>query len=61
MSLPHHLRSHKEATKDEQNRVFFNIDKAEEGGLKGMEINCVLSIEGEAVHVSHRVVFSCSV
>jgi len=52
MSLPHHLRSHKEATKEESQREFFNVSKTEEGGLKGMEINCVLSIEGEAVHVS---------
>lgn len=52
MSLPHHLRAYKEDSKENATRTFFNINKADEDGLKGMEINCVLSIEGEAVHVS---------
>lgn len=51
MSLPHHLRAHKEASKDEVTRDFFNVAKADDPALKGMEVNCVLSIEGEAVHV----------
>jgi hypothetical protein len=55
MSLPHHLRAHRDASKDTITREFFNVNKAEEQGLKGMEINCVLSIEGEAVHVSRSL------
>lgn len=53
MSLPSHLRAHKDLTRDETTRELFNIPKGDDaGGQKGMEINAVLSIEGEAVFVS---------
>lgn len=53
MSLPSHLRAHKDLTRDESTREFFNVPKGDDaGGQKGMEINAVLSIEGEAVFVS---------
>lgn len=53
MSLPSHLRAHKDLTRDESTREFFNIPKGDDaGGQKGMEINAVLSVEGEAVFVS---------
>jgi hypothetical protein len=62
MSLPSHLRSHKENTKEEATRDYFNVPrpmatdstvaKGAAGVTGGMDgISCVLSIEGEAVHV----------
>ena len=53
MALPSHLRAYKDLTRDEATRDWFNIPKEDHaGGLKGMDINAVVSIEGEAVYVS---------
>lgn len=54
MSLPSHLRAYRDLSKDEHTRESFNVPKADDaagGPGKGMEINAVLSIEGEAVFV----------
>lgn len=79
MSLPRHLRSYKEKSKDEVSRDFFNIPtqdafvpvndgeqpmlaksrKEDRGGLQGMDINAVLSVEGkEEVYVSGHSSYS---
>lgn len=52
MALPN-LRAQKEPTKDESNRCLFNLPPAaeEDVNLRSMEINCVVSIPDEAVHV----------
>ena len=73
MSLPMHLRTFKEKSRDEQTRDFFNVPiqdalpgpfeetvtvkprgkDVEGGGVQGMDINAVLSVEGkEEVYVS---------
>ena len=74
MSLPLHLRSYKEKSKEELSRDYYNIPtqdafapvsegdkpvlhkvrhRIETGGLQGMDINAVLSVEGkEEVYVS---------
>jgi hypothetical protein len=74
MSLPLHLRSYKEKSKDELARDYYNIPtqdafaattegdkpvlhkvryRGDGGGLQGMDINAVLSVEGkEEVYVS---------
>lgn len=76
MSLPLHLRSYKEKSKDELARDYYNIpaqdafaavpegekqvlhkirNRMDTGGLQGMDINAVLSVEGkEEVYVSCR-------
>jgi hypothetical protein len=75
MSLPLHLRSYKEKSKDELARDYYNIpgqdafaapavgdrptlhkirNRIDSGGLQGMDINAVLSVEGkEEVYVSN--------
>lgn len=74
MSLPQHLRSYREKSKDELARDYYNIpnqdafapvlegdkpalhkirNRIDSGGLQGMDINAVLSVEGkEEVYVS---------
>jgi hypothetical protein len=81
MSLPLHLRSYKEKSKDELARDYYNIptqdafaplkegetqvlhkirNRIDTGGLQGMDINAVLSVEGkEEVYVSRRASGLC--